>query len=114
DVAGDLISKKRRSEFREYFVSTSLREIELEFDAADIPLADDFKIPEGGQRRGLVQGYYASIDFTDWRDVNKALKVYGSVLAKLEDQVANTFNPDVAKKAFDTLKKWLERDGFTY
>jgi len=113
-MAGDLISKKTRSEFREYFVSTSLREIELEFDAADIALEDGFTVPDVGQRRGLVEGYYKALEFANWRDVNKVLKVYGAVLAKLEDQVANTFNAEWAKRTFDSLKKWLERDGFAY
>ncbi len=31
----DMISKKTRNEFREYFVGTTRREISQEFDAAD-------------------------------------------------------------------------------
>ena len=113
-MAGDLISKKTRAEFREYFVTTTLRQIELEFDAADIALPDDFEHAESGVRRHLVEGYYRSIDFASWRDVSRLLLVYGAVLAKLDDQVANTFSPEEAKRTFDSLKKWLERDGFTY
>jgi hypothetical protein len=113
-MTGELISKKTRSEFREYFVGTTLRTIELEFDAADIAHSPDATWSGSGARRGMVEGYYASLDFTSWRDVSKILKVYGAVLARLEDQIANTFNPDAAKQTFDSLKKWLERDGFTY
>jgi hypothetical protein len=113
-MTSDLISKKTRAEFREYFVGTTLREIELEFDAADIPLSQNCSWNGSGERRSLVEAYYASLDFTSLRDVSKLLKVYGAVLARLEDQVANTFNGDLAKKPFDSLKKWLERDGFTY
>jgi hypothetical protein len=36
-MAGEIISKKTRYEFREFFVGWVLREIEMEFDAADIP-----------------------------------------------------------------------------
>jgi hypothetical protein len=33
----EIISKKTRYEFREFLVGWTLREIEMEFDAADIP-----------------------------------------------------------------------------
>jgi virulence-associated protein VapD len=113
-MTAELISKKTRAEFREYFVSTTLREIEQEFDAANIPKSSDCNWSGSGQRRGLVEAYYASLDFTSWRDITKVLMVYGAVLSRLEDQVANTFSVDWAKRTFDSLKKWLERDGFAY
>jgi virulence-associated protein VapD len=53
----DLISKKTRIEFREYFVGTSLRHISQEFDAADVPCDADFQPRESGQRRSLVEQY---------------------------------------------------------
>ena len=42
-MARDIISKKTRYEFREYFVGLTLREIEMEFDAADVPF-DEYRV----------------------------------------------------------------------
>ena len=59
----DIISKKTRLEFREYFVGTTLREISQEFDAADVPLDSEYMPPESGQRRSLIEQYYHAVDF---------------------------------------------------
>ena len=48
-MTSELISKKTRNEFREYFVETTLREIEMEFDAADVPFDEDYKPPMSGE-----------------------------------------------------------------
>lgn len=58
----EIISEKTRIELREYFVQTALAIIEQEFNA--IGLAPDFDhTPEvSGQRRLLVEQYYAPLD----------------------------------------------------
>ena len=111
-LADDLISKKTRTELREYFVSTSLREIQTEFDAADVPFADDYVPNVSGQRRSLVEQYYHAVDWSKWADVRKILTVYENVLASLEDQGEN--GNEWAENNFKSLKKWIERDGFKY
>jgi hypothetical protein len=83
-MAHDLISKKTRYEFREYFVGINLREIEMEFDAADVPLDETYAPRTSGQRRSFVEKYYHSVDWTKWRDVRKVLTVYENVLSHLE------------------------------
>jgi hypothetical protein len=113
-MAGDIISKKTRSEFREYFVGWTLREITMEFDAADIPVAEDYQPNCSGERRTLVEKYYHAVDFTNWKDVRKVLKLYENTLVQLEHRIANTWNPDDTKREFEALKKWLARDGFHY
>jgi hypothetical protein len=116
-MSKDLISKKTRYEFREYFVGTTLREIEREFDAADIAKDEDYVSPESGQRRSLVEQYYRTIDWTQWRDVKRVLVLYANVLAGLEDLPISKRGFDGGKQAgesFESLKKWIERDGFVY
>jgi hypothetical protein len=116
-MSKDLISKKTRYEFREYFVGTTLREIEREFDAADIAKDEDYVSPESGQRRSLVEQYYRTIDWTQWRDVKRVLVLYANVLAGLEHLAINERGFDGGKQArdsFESLKKWIERDGFVY
>ena len=65
----DLISKKTRYEFREFFVSMTLRQIELEFDAADIVCDTEHTPSVSGQRRTLVEQYYHSVDWGTPADV---------------------------------------------
>jgi Abortive infection C-terminus len=111
-LAVELISKKARIEFREYFVGTSLREIETEFDSADVPFDPNYVPALSGQRRSLVEQYYHAVDWSRWSDVRKVLTVYENVLASLEDQAEN--GQEWAEKCFKSLKKWIERDGFRY
>lgn len=111
-MPNELISKKARIELREYFVGTSLREIQTEFDSADVPLDWEYDPPVTGQRRSLVEQYYHAVDWTQWKDVRKVLTVYENVLASLEDEAEN--GAEWAANSFKSLKKWIERDWFRY
>lgn len=113
----DLISKKTRYEFREYFVGLTLREIEIEFDGADVPVALNHEPPTSGARRSLVEKYYHNVDWTKWTDVRKILVVYENVLSRLEGVTEKSFSETeaaYANKNFTSLKKWIEKDGFRY
>jgi hypothetical protein len=117
----DLISKKTRQEFREYFVSTTLRVIADEFDAADAPCDSAYDSPVSGQRRGLVEQYYHSVDWTKWSDVKRILAVFENVLSSLESRAtgrdslyADQASKEWALNKFNALKKWIERDGYRY
>ena len=114
-MPGDIISKKTRQEFREYFVGTTLHVIEMAFDAADVPCDSDYQPTCSGQRRVLVEQYYHSLDFTDWKDARKALNVYAEVLQELEDNIAITnVDTTASKQIVASLTRFLERDGFKY
>lgn len=111
----DLISKRTRREFQEYFVSTTLREIERHFDNYDIPhnqLPED-KLPSG-QRRGLVEEYYSSIDWTNPKDIKKVLNVYTDVLHDLSKENDIWDNGDLRKEWTEKLTKTLKRDGYEF
>lgn len=113
----DILSKKTRSEFREFFVGSTLREISQEFDCADIPFDSDYEPPESGQRRCLVEQYYHAIDFKSWNDVRKLLHVYENVLLSLEERIKSPEwgkKDEIAEKTRSTLVRCLERDGFSY
>lgn len=114
----DLISKKTRNELREYFAGTTLRIISEEFAAADIPLDEDYEPLESGQRRSLVEQYYHAVDFSSWRDVQKVLRVYESVLVELEDRIEDSSWDDrdgeYAAEMHAHLLRRLGRDGFVY
>lgn len=114
-MTGELLSKKTRQEFREYFARHTLRQIEMAFDGADITCVNDFDPPVSGERRRLVEHYYHSIDFTRWSDVCKVLQVYENVLADLEQAASNGGTwAEHAQASFAALRRWLTKDGYTY
>lgn len=108
----DLISKKTRIEFREYFVTTVIREIDDFFDSQNISFNE---LPAdkvvAGQRRNRVEGYYYAINWEDSNDVRKILNVYEDVLNYLEDNLED-FNGTNFKVWYDKLQKFLFRDGY--
>lgn len=68
-----------------------------------IPLPDNM-VPSG-QRRGLVERFYASIDWADCEETRRVLSAY-------EDAMLLSDDPD--DKALAKLVKCLERDGYRY
>jgi hypothetical protein len=111
-MVAELISRKTRTELREYFVGTSLSIVADEFEAADIACDTAYSPKVGGARRSLVEQYYHSLDWTKWADVRKFITVYENVLTHLEDLADG--NQEWAVKTFGSLKRWIERDGYSY
>lgn len=99
----DLLSLKTRTKFREWMTGWVLREIDEEFQSVGLHVLLGFEPSVGGQRRALVEQYYAAIDFSSWEDVQKLLRVYETVLDQSEKSTGD-FHGD--------FLKLLERDGF--
>jgi hypothetical protein len=110
----DIISKKTRNEFREFFVSYYLRQIEEEFDAADIQCDENFNPNLSGARRSKVEQYYHSINWLKGEDIRKILVVYENTLQTLDNHASDSEDKESAQNNFKSLVKWLEKDGFTY
>jgi hypothetical protein len=108
-----IISRKTRRELQEYFVGTTLRAIAEAFDDADVPCDSTYVPTDSGQRRCLVQQYYASLDFAKWDDVRKFLAVYADAMVNLQHQF-DGFNAECAKNAFARLNDLIRRDGFDF
>ena len=108
----DIISKKTRSEFKEYFVTITLREIESYFDNHNVPCADILKVEtNSGQRRTLVEKYYQDLDWSDSLICRQILNVYEDVL---NDLVENKYiwNAEQNKVWFTKLHNFIIRDGY--
>lgn len=117
-----IISPKTRTEFREYFVGATLREIRDAFDGAEVPCDLDYQPPTSGERRSLVEQYYRKVDWTDWRSVSRIVKVYESELRQLyapveprfgwatDESGAQATRHGIANK----LLYWLKQDGFDW
>jgi hypothetical protein len=109
----DLISKTTRNEFREILVGYTLREIEMTFDAGGLTPLADYQPTVSGQRRGLVEGYYANLDFSAPSDVRKLLSAYEEIIENLT-QAAERQPGDNHAATINSLLRRLERDGFRY
>ena len=117
-MSADLVSIKTRQLFREYFVGTTLRFISDEFDAARIDCDTAYQPPVSGQRRSLVEQYYHSVNWTDWRDVKKVLPVFESILHTAEKVIQNSPQDSEFTKRLKTdvenMLYYLRKDGFQY
>ena len=102
----DLISKSTRNRFREVLVGSTLREIAMIFDEAGLTPDLGFDPGLGGERRTLVEQYYADADFSSWADVSKIVAAYGEVVQWLV-RTADDSNAD------DLIAR-MKRDGFEY
>lgn len=110
----DLISKRTRNEFREFLVGWTLREIETEFDSADMA-CDKSHAPEvSGQRRSLVEQYYNALDFTKPDDVRRLLTAYASILEKAESTFPTAVGGEEVCRSITRLKAQLSKDGFAF
>ncbi len=110
----ELISKKTRRELQEYFVGTTLRIIEQAFEDAGIECDYSCQPSDSGQRRCLVQQYYATINFANYDDIRKFLNVYAHALFDLEQNFDNGYYGEDAKKTHRTLIACLQIDGYEY
>lgn len=106
--AKHLVSRQTCSAFREILSSHFvLRDIEQFFgDAGLIPDTDHNPSNIDGQRRTLVEQYYAGIDFTDAHQTNQLLSAFETILHELDAQA----EPLVTNK----LEQQLGRDGYGY
>lgn len=108
----ELISRKTRQKFREYFVTTSLAHIEDAFGAEGFVPDLQFDPPVGGQRRALVEQFYHEIDWRDKGDVERVLRVFEAVLVELDLSAARGGDiADHARATAEQLRRWIERDG---
>jgi len=102
----ELIGRGTRREFQEWLVDWILRDIEELFDnhnVKHVPLPAE-KLPSG-QRRSLVECYYASVDWSNPQDVRRILNAYEDVLIVVPAQYA---------EGKQKLIRYLERDGYKY
>lgn len=111
----DLISKKTRSIFEDYFSSEStLRNISKYFDNHNIyqgntPLGSKVS----GQRRQLVEQYYHYINWQEQSQVRQVLNVYEDIIGDLIEEYNNGNNTN-SKEWIDKLSKALLKDGYKY
>ncbi|GMU39413.1 MAG: hypothetical protein AMXMBFR23_02790 [Chloroflexota bacterium] len=110
----EVVSKRTRTEFREFLVGWTLREIEREFEDAGIRCDRDFEPTVSGQRRSLVERHYHTLDFTKSADVRQLLQVYQRVIDRTEADLPTNDAREALERAIKGLKDCLANDGFVY
>lgn len=112
-MSKELISKATRNEFREVLTGYVLREIDMLFEAGGLTPLEGFQPAVGGQRRGLVETYYANIDFSSAADIRKLLMTYKEVMEGLKRSYDASPN-DTLQATIKSLLRRMEREGFRY
>jgi hypothetical protein len=114
----DLISRKTRTEFREFLVGWTLREIKDEFESEGLAASSNYQPTVGGERRGYVEQFYHGIDFADPLAVAKLLVVYENILTVCQNRLNNPksypVDASALKTSFDNLLAWLRKDGYQF
>lgn len=113
-MSRELISKATRNEFREALVGFTLREIDMIFEAAHLAPRGGYQPPVSGQRRSLVEQYYANIDFSTPTDVRKLLAAYEELFEQLRQARSRLTDTSPVDRTIDTLTRRMERDGYTF
>jgi len=120
-MAKDLISRRLRTLLMDHLSGSSvLREIENEFESANVPFKPQEGQDGGGQRRNLTQGYYNGLDFSDANDVRKFLDVLAVFLEKLDRSITpgmpwdTSSNQSWAEATLARFQQQLGREGYAY
>ena len=104
----DLISKATRNAFRECLTWFTLRQIETIFDGAGMRPKLDYNPDLSGERRTLVEQYYAGLDFRSSSDIDRLLSAYGELMLQMQD------SDESESSRKEKLLQRMERDGYSY
>lgn len=110
----DLISKKTRNLFEDYFVTMTLREISNYFDNEDIQASElATNLTTNSERRNKVKEYYQNIKWDNHSEVQKILNVYQEVIIDI-NEYSGSYQYDLKLEWLKKLETQLSRDGYIY
>lgn len=113
-MSQELISKATRNTFREALTGFTLHDIRMMFEAAGLEPRLDYQSRESGQRRNLVEQYYANMDFSSVADARKFFLAYKELIDHLDgvpDGIGRSYE---AERTIRGLEHRMEQDGFHY
>lgn len=113
-MSRELISKATRNEFREVLTGFVLREIDMIFESAGLAPRNNFQPPVTGQRRSLVEQYYANVDFSNPSDVRNVAAAFEELMLKLNQESSRWMDPQRQKETVAKLVARMQGDGFRY
>ena len=103
----ELISLRTRNALREALVGSTLRKIDMLFEGAGLNKREDYLPPVQGERRSLVEQYFAGINFGSPADNKKLVSVY-------EEIVHSPDRHGVSETEKDDLLRLMRRDGYEF
>ncbi len=107
-MARPLISRAVLTELREYFVYNHvLRSIRDAFEDQGVHAQSESVANVSGERRQLVEEYYAGLDLTNVTDVQKLLRVIEREIARCQPD-----SDQVSQSAIGTVVIALEQEGY--
>jgi hypothetical protein len=112
-MSKERICKATRNEFREVLTGYVLREIDMLFEAGGLTPLEGYQPTVGGQRRGLVETYYANVDFSSVADIRKLLITYEEIMEGLQ-RAQETAPNDTLQATIKRLLRRMDREGFRY
>jgi len=112
-MSREFIGKATRNEFREVLVGSTLREIDMFFEAGGLSPKADYQPTVGGQQRSSVETYYTDVDFSSPTDIRKLLVTYGEIIEDLQ-RAQDAAPSDNLRATINNLLCRMERDGFRY
>ena len=111
---GDLINKATRNEFREIMTCFTLSEIESMFDVGNLTPNDSHTPLSGGQRRTLVEKYYANLDFKKPSDVRGLVSVFEEVMHRIQRSKQQWPDDERRNETLQGLAARMLRDGYRF
>lgn len=108
-----MVSRRIRTAIREEFVGWTLNTISDAFHAEGFSADTSYNPQVSGARRTYVEQFCANIDWTDWDDVRRYLRVVEAVFDNIDARLVN--DPQYAQSIEENrrqLVQLLERDGF--
>lgn len=109
----ELVSARIRTAVREELVGWTLGQIADLFQAEGFTPDPDHDPNLSGQRRTFVEQFYVRIDWSDWNNVRRFLRVVEAVLDDLRDrEVRDPQFAEVCASNRRKIERLLARDGF--
>src|ERR1035438_3317758 len=112
-MSANLISVGTRVDFREALALHTLQEIRDMFAAGEFVPNLEFQPPVSGQRRTLVEQYFANIDLANPQHVKKLLSVFEEMIHRL-GQAPDWDTIQSQQVTINNLEARMESDGFTF
>jgi hypothetical protein len=112
-MSTNLISAGTRVDFREAMTSRTLQQIRDIFAFGDFEPNLEFQPPVSGQRRTLVEQYFANIDLANPQHVKKLLSVFEELIHRL-GQAPDWETIQSQQVTINNLEARMRSDGFNF
>ncbi|MCX4650220.1 MULTISPECIES: serine/threonine protein kinase [unclassified Streptomyces] len=111
-AARPLVSRATRNAVRRLMSTLYVAAIAEYWENENFARSETFTPREGGVRKQTYDAYEASVDWTDEGHARRALRVFESLLRRLDRDIRNFGADGLDPTELDELREALERDGY--